>query len=146
LGDLDAEVLKQAAVKLGSENTFFPKAAELRKASFDLLEGDDLPLPMEGWRQLEKTWQCGYVEFHALTEKTIQAMGGLRKLGQTQDKQLPFVRAQFLSTFETYRNREITDRRQLPSVKEYKQLQAGRIGDAFKKLADKKRGLGDGNG
>jgi hypothetical protein len=64
------------------------------------------------------------VEFHPLTLATIQAVGGLRRLGNTTANDMPFVRAQLVKTFETLLQREVKDRCRLPSVREYKQLQA----------------------
>lgn len=136
LEDVPADALTAAAEKLGASATFFPKAAELRNTAFELIQGDELPLAMEGWHQIEQHWGGRSVEFHALTVSTIQRMGGLRKLGGTMDKDLPFVRAQFIKTFETLRNREIEDRRMLPAVREYKQLAAeNHAYDQIKKLA-----------
>ena len=136
LADVPGEAVTAAAEALGSEATFFPKAAEIRQRAFLLIQGDDLPLAMEGWQQLVDKWGGRYVEFWPLTEQTIRAMGGLRRLGNTTEKDLPFIRAQFIKSFETFRNRQIEDRRMLPSVKEFKQVQAGRVDEAMKKLAD----------
>ena len=100
-----------------------------------------MPLAMQGWQQLMDKWSGCYVEFHELTLATIRAMGGLRRLGNTTEDDMPFVRAQFLKSFEALRNREIADRRQLPSVQNYKQIQAGQ---AMQRLTDRLR-LTDGD-
>jgi hypothetical protein len=140
LADIPADALTAAAEKLGAESTFFPAAAELRQMAYDLSQGDDLPLAIQGWQQLMDHWSGRRIEFHRLTTETINAMGGLRRLGNTHDDDMPFVRAQFIKTFETLRNRVVEDRRQLPSVKEYKRLQASR---AMDELAERLR-LNDG--
>ena len=137
LQDLTDDAIRAAATKLGAESKWFPAAAEIRQAAFELMQGDGLPLAIEGWHQLQKSFQGGSVEYDPLTLKTINTLGGRRKLGMTTDNDLPFLRAQFIKTFETFRNREIEDRRQLPSVREYKQLQAQNIDGAFKQLAEK---------
>ena len=111
LEDLPADALLSAAEELGGNSTFFPKAAELRQHAFDLLQGDELPLAMEGWHQVTRVWSGQRVEFHQLTQATVTKMGGMRRLGQTTDKDLPYVRAQFIKTFETLREREVQDRR-----------------------------------
>ncbi len=136
LGDLPADALAAAAEQLSADSTFFPAAAELRKMAFELMEGDDLPLAVEGWKQLLDNWDGRYVEFFPLTEKTVKAMGGHQRLGQTTNRELPFIRNQFISIFDTYRARAKEDRRQLPAVKEYKKLQAGRIDDHIRMLTD----------
>ena len=138
LKDVPADAVAAAAEAIGSEaSPFFPKAGEIRQRAFELTDGDDLPLAMEGWQQLADKWRGRYVEFWPLTERTIQAMGGMRRLGTTTEKDLPFIRAQFIKTFETFRNRAVEDRRMLPVVKEFKQLQAGKVDDALKQLARK---------
>ena len=136
LQDVPGDAVTAAAEALGAEQTFFPKAAEIRQRAFELIQGDDLPLAMEGWQQLADKWRGRYVEFWPLTERTIQAMGGLRRLGNTTEKDLPFIRAQFIKTFETFRKREIDDRRMLPSVGKFKQVQAGKAQEAMRKLAE----------
>lgn len=136
LEDLPADALSSAAEQLGADSTFFPAASELRKLAFDLSQGDDMPLAVEGWKQLLDNWDGHYVEFFPLTEKTVKAMGGLKRLGQTTDRDLPFVRNQFISIFDTYRARTKKHRRLLPSVKEFKKLQAGKIDDHIRMLTD----------
>ena len=137
LKDLPAEAMTSAAEKLAADSKWFPAASEIRQTAFDLMQGDELPLAIEGWAQLQKSFQGGSTEYHPLTLKTISALGGRRKLGMTTDSELPFLRAQFIKTYDTYRNREVEDRRQLPSVTEYKRLQANNIGEQFKQLADR---------
>ena len=136
LEDLPADALMSAAKQLGAHSTFFPAASEIRKLAFDLTQGDDLPLAVEGWKQLLDNWHGRYVEFFPLTEKTIRTMGGMRHLGQTTDRELPFLRNQFIRTFDIYRARAKEDRRLLPSVKEYKKLQAGKIDEHIRLLTD----------
>jgi hypothetical protein len=140
LGDLPADALASAAEQLGADSTFFPVASELRKLAFDLSQGDDLPLAVEGWKQILDRWGGRYVEFFPLTERTVKVMGGIRLLGQTTDRETPFVRNQFISIFDTYRARAKEDRRLLPSVKEYKKLQAGKIDEHIRMLTDDLRG------
>ena len=136
LKDLDGEALTAAAEKVAADATFFPKAAELRKAAFDLIQGDELPTATEGWRQLTK----GSEELHELTRKALDVMGGRNAYRQLLIKDVSYFRASFIKTFEAYRNREMEDRRQLPAVAKYKELQAGKVSDEIKKLAGK---LGD---
>ena len=136
LGDLPADAIASAAEQLSADATFFPAASELRKLAFDLTQGDDLPLAVEGWKQLLDNWDGRYVEFFPLTDKTVKAMGGLQRLGQTTNKELPFLRLSFIKTFDIYRARAKEDRRLLPSVKEFKKLQAGKIDDHIRMLTD----------
>jgi hypothetical protein len=143
LEDLPADALMAAAEKMAGESTFFPKAAELRQAAFQLIQGDELPLAMEGWEQVTRVWSGQSVEFHRLTKAAVRRMGGMSRLGQTRDKDLPFVRAQFIKTFEGLREREIEDRRQLPAVRRYKELEAERRTEIeIKRLAEKMAGNG----
>ncbi len=139
LGDLPADALASAAEQLGADSTWFPAAAEIRKMAFDLMHGDNLPVASEGWNQLLDHWDGRYIEFHPLTAKTIKRLGGLKHLGMTTDHELPFVRNQFVKAFEIFREREVTDRRQLPAVREFKTLQAGRVDEEIKRLAEKYR-------
>ena len=144
LGDLPHDSLGAAAEKLAAESTFFPKAAELRQAAFELMEGTELPMAMEAWHQITRRWSGQSVEFHWLTEATVQRMGGLKRLGQTTNKDLPFVRAQFIKTFETLRQREVEDRRMLPAVKQYRKLaDQNRTQAEIKRLAAKMAGRED---
>jgi len=144
LKDLPGDAVQAAAEQCAGSATFFPKAAEIRTAAFDLIQGDDLPLAMEGWEQVTRYWGGQTVEFHSLTCDTINRMGGMRRLGQTLDKDLPFVRAQFIKTFETLRNREVEDRRMLPAVRDYKQIAAEtRAHDEIKRLAARMAGQDD---
>ena len=136
LKDIPNDALTAAAEKVAADATFFPRAAELRQAAFNLMQGDDLPLAIEAWQQVATTWTGRKVEFHALTQATVRRMGGMRRLGQTQEKELPFVRAQFIKTFEALRAREVEDRRMLPAVRAYKELAAeNRAQDEIKRLA-----------
>ncbi len=139
LADLPVEALSAATEQIGADSTFFPAAAELRKLAFKLMQGDNLPVAIEGWNQLLDHWNGRYIEFHPLTEKTIKTMGGLKHLGMTTNHDLPFVRNQFVKAFEIFREREVTDRRQLPAVREFKTLQAGRVDEEIKRLAEKYR-------
>ena len=139
LGDLPADALNAATEQLGADSTFFPAAAEIRKLAFKLMQGDNLPVAIEGWNQLLDHWNGRYVEFHPLTQKTIKTMGGLRHLGMTTNDQLPFARNQFVKAFDTFREREVIDRRQLPAVREFKTLQAGKVDEQIKRLAEKYR-------
>ena len=143
LKDLTADSVIAACHALAAAGReFYPPAGIIRQMAFDLLEDDSLPLPMECWQQLIDSWGgCG-VEFHELTIKTINAMGGTRRLGQTLDKDMPYLRAQFLKVCDTYRKRVVDDRRQLPSVKEFKKLNAenvARVDAGIKKLLEGKR-------
>ena len=139
LGDIPTDALVAATEQLGADSTFFPAAAEIRKLAFKLMQGDNLPVAIEGWNQLLDHWNGRYVEFHPLTQKTIKTMGGLRHLGLTTNDQLPFVRNQFVKAFDTFREREVIDRRQLPAVREFKTLQAGKVDEQIKRLAEKYR-------
>ena len=140
LTDVPGDALTAAAELICGENTFFPAVAELRQRAFDLTDGDDLPLAIEGCKQLLSRWDGRYVEFFPLTEQTVKTMGGFKMLGQTTDRDLPFVRNQFIKTFDTYRARAKEDRRLLPSVKEYKKLQAGKIDEHIRLLTDDLQG------
>lgn len=53
LGDLDPDRLMKAAVHLGSTQTFFPSAAELRAAYFELAErASGVPTAQDAWAEV----------------------------------------------------------------------------------------------
>jgi len=137
LSDLPGEAIVSAAEQLGADSEWFPAAAKIRKLAFKLMQGDEQPMAIEGWKQLQDHWNGKYVEFHSLTQKTIDTMGGLKHLGMTTNKQLPFVKNQFVKVFDALKEREEEQRQLLPSTKEFKALQAGKVDDRIKKLAEK---------
>lgn len=53
LGDLPPELLNAAVLEIGRENTFFPSAAELRKAAMSLVErAEGIPSAQDAWAEV----------------------------------------------------------------------------------------------
>lgn len=145
LSDLPAELIKAAAQDLGGRSTFFPAAAELRSAAFELLEMKaGLPTAYDAWGEVVQqmhavgSWRQPTFS-HELIERSVKAIGGWRMLCISDNPAAD--RARFVAAYETYVNRERTDMRMLPGVKTImERLDGGPAADEIKRLADKLTG------
>lgn len=149
LEDIPAETLRAAAKELGSTSTFFPAAAELRQAAFNLMEqAQGIPSAYEAWEQVLGQFQGRRQELHPLALKAINQIGGLTRFGQSQVDQEASWRARFVSAYEALVDRERTRARRLPSVAEtVKRLEGGRAADvqaALGEVAGRLRANGEG--
>jgi hypothetical protein len=126
LNDLDADRLAQTAYHLASTNTFFPSAAELRAAYYNLEErAAGVPTADEAWNEVKRLFRRGYSRYrappeeafsHPLIRKALAGIGGWLALCNSENDAAD--RARFLQAYEIHmrRNREIS--RMLPAVRE----------------------------
>jgi hypothetical protein len=121
LADVPPDLLHAAAKELGSRNTFFPAAAELRRAAFDLVErSQDMPSAYEAWRQIKARFGGRSADdVHPLAMKAIDSLGGLRAFGQSQIDDEPTWRARFIMAYDILAKREREQVTMLPEVKAY---------------------------
>ena len=148
LGDLDVDLLKAATLQIGSENRpFFPAAGELRQCAFDLVERQSgVPTAWDAWSEVcKRIGDHGYVrvpEFsHPLIQRTVDAVGGWLTLCMSENSIAD--RARFAQAYETLAQRERTQFRMLPAVREALELAGGEQRQAIEALtsecADKLR-------
>jgi hypothetical protein len=130
LGDLDGALLEAAAADAGSRSTFFPSAAELRRAAFDLVEqAQEAPSAYEAWQQVQSQFRGRCLELHPMARKAIDSLGGLRAFGQSQLEEEPSWRARFIQAYDILAARERRQREHLPEIATYvKQLGDGLSG------------------
>jgi hypothetical protein len=153
LEDIPADLLQAAAKDVGSRSTFFPAAAEIRQAAFDLKErAAGVPTAYEAWAEVLHA--CRHYgannppEFsHPLIVQATASVGGYRQLCYSTDHTAD--RARFIDAYDRLANRQRTEERTLPQIGAYvaKQL-AGGNGSAPKtmaSIADVTRKLRTGN-
>lgn len=123
LGDLPGELLDAAALEVGRTNTFFPSAAELRKAAMALLErSEGVPSKEDAWAEISRSFSShGYYRgspewSHGLIRAAIDAMGGYTALC-TSDNPVA-DRAHFFKIYEALLGRARDDMAMLPAVRE----------------------------
>ncbi len=142
LSDLPAELIEKSAEELGSRNTFFPAAGEIRTAAFDLIgRQHGIPSSYEAWgevvRAISSVGHWGVPEFsHPLIKTTVDSIGGWLILCASDS--LVADRARFVAAFDLLVSREKHDIRTLPGVRKYsEQLDAGKVDAAIKRIAAK---------
>lgn len=110
LADIPADLLEAAAKDLGSRATFFPAAAELRRAAYDLIErSQQMPTAYEAWRQVKSQFAGRREELHPLAVQAISSLGGLRAFGQSQVDDEPSWRARLIAAYEIMAERQRRD-------------------------------------
>ena len=141
--DIPTDLLRQAAIHVGSRNTFFPSAAELRAAVFELSEkAHGLPAAGEAWAEVCRQFSLGFSRYkpptdddwsHPLVKSALDAIGGWRYLCDSEN--FAADRARFLQIYDTLVHRAQDDTRMLPQVRAtVEQLAAGDDGQG--KLAE----------
>ncbi len=122
LGDLPADLLDAAALEIGRNNTFFPAAAELRKAAFNLTRvADDTPNAQDAWAMVKKAiGAIGYPggmpdHFPPIVKKAVEGMGGWKSLCMSENNMSD--RARFVESFNAYSAREQNMAEMLPQVR-----------------------------
>lgn len=121
LEDLPVELLDAAAAHLGAESTFFPAAAELRKAAFALLEqAQAVPSAWDAWEEVMKSFgPCGRYRApqwrHPLIGRAVDAIGGYVALCDSTNT--PADRARFIQAYEALLRRAQDELRMLPRVR-----------------------------
>ena len=132
LADIPGGVLDAAALNLAGTNTFFPAAAELRKAAFKLMEkAQDVPGAWDAWAEVVKSFgpyghYRGAPEWsHPLIGKAVDAIGGYVALCHSDN---PIAdRARFVQAYEALLKRSRDDVQMLPEVRQVvQQLAAGK--------------------
>jgi hypothetical protein len=122
LGDLPYEMLNAASLEIGRANTFFPSAAELRKAAMALVErADGVPSAQDAWGEVCRSFGShgfyrGAPEWsHALVGKAVAAIGGYAELCHSDN---PIAdRARFIEAYNAYLARDRNDKAMLPEVR-----------------------------
>lgn len=119
LQDIDMQLLKAATLQIGATSKWFPAASEIREAAFELVENESgIPTPGEAWaeavRQVNIYAPPEYS--HPLIGQAVDAIGGNRVLGMTQEDMLASARARFLEAYKQLRARERYRTRMLPEV------------------------------
>ena len=144
LHDLPADLIEQAALDIGSRNTWFPAAAEIRTAAFELAtQQEGIPTAHEAWGEVMGSFSRGDNKFsHPLVGRALKSIGGKQLVGLSEN--LMSDRSQFIASFKTLADREKYNIRTLPDVRQYaEQLDAGKVAGEVKRLAAK---LGKNNG
>jgi len=122
LGDLDAELLKAATLVCGSTGTFFPAAAELRAAAFELIEHQSgLPTAPEAWAEvMNEVRRVGHTGLprwsNPLIGRAVEAIGGWWQLCTSENNVAD--RARFFESYNVLLERERYDQRMVPKVRE----------------------------
>lgn len=123
LEDVPGDVLDRAALHLGSTNTFFPAAAELRAAAFELVEtAQGIPNAWDAWTEVTKSFGTNGIYWgapdwtHPLIARAVDAIGGYAALCRSENAMAD--RARFVQAYETFLLRERDKSRMLPKVRE----------------------------
>ena len=118
LGDIPPELLKAAARHVGSRSAFFPAAAELRQAVFELgIINRGVPTGYEAWQQVKGQFNGRRPALHPLARRALERLGGLEAFGQSALRDEPSWRARFLEAYEQLLEQEEVARRMLPQVR-----------------------------
>lgn len=129
LQDIPLDLLENAALHLITTNTFFPTVAELRDASYRIMLGlHRVPTAAEAWNQIQRQRsQClGYYIYHVQAEKptfshpfveqVIHAFGCRTLIDPSSE---PYIRANFIKTYDTLLDRTLADLKTLPAVRTF---------------------------
>lgn len=122
LSDLDARLLKAAALHIAATSKWFPTASELRGAAFELLERQaGMPTAWDAWAEVcKKVGEEGHVripEFsHPLIQDTVKAVGGWLALCMSDNAVAD--RARFVQAYGSFIARERCETRLLPAIQE----------------------------
>lgn len=120
LEDIPPDMLRAAAKDLGSRSTFFPAAAELRRAAFDLAErAQGLPSAYEAWQQIKSQVGGRALEMHPLALEAINALGGLASFRQSDISVEASWRARFIDAYDILAQRQRRERETLPQIAAY---------------------------
>ena len=140
LSDLPAELVQVAANDLGSRNTFFPAAAELRTAVFELMSRKDgHPTAYEAWGEtmeaMSTVGSWGNPTFSdPLIDRTIKSLGGWLVLCSGEN--MVADRARFIMSYEIFVSTELFRERTLPEVdSQLECIEAKSVSATIKKLA-----------
>lgn len=144
LQDIPSQALKQAARVHMATQKWFPTVAELRQPALDLLEATDPVIDSEtAWGLVMMSFRGRGQPDNRLIQEAVQAIGGWRMLGNSDDAGMIAHRSHFIRAYENVARRYRDERRMLPDTRAYlAQLTAGEqeksagASDAMKRLAD----------
>ena len=90
-----------ALEQLISTSKFMPKPADIREA----LEGDARGQALESWREVERLMRncVGARSEDDVTQAVVISMGGWRTFGMAQERELPFLKREYLERYENYK-------------------------------------------
>ncbi len=140
LKDLPPELVERAAEDLGANSTFFPAAAEIRRAAFDLIEqSQGIPTAIEAWGQVKAVYDdVRQDKMHPLTIEAINSLGGIRAYGQANIDAEASWRARFIQSYDILSKRKRRDLDMLPGVRQFAdKLAAGKVDGEIKELTAK---------
>ena len=138
LKDLSPSLINRAVEDLGASNTFFPAAAEIRRAAFDLVElAQGIPSATEAWGQVKSTYSdVKHIEMHAQTIEAMNSLGGFGAYGQSSLDAEASWRARFVQAYDVLSKRKRRGMDMLPSVRQYTdKLAAGKVDGEINRLA-----------
>lgn len=136
LADLDYDVLKAAARKCLADCRFFPTIAELRQAAATIVAPPSAS-GVEAWGlvmrevrrgvgyPLDIPVPCAITD--ALILRAVDAIGGWKMLQRSTNQEDIAHRARFVEVYETLLERQASDARQMPEVR---QIAAARQAEA----------------
>ena len=140
LEDLSPELINKAVEDLGANSTFFPAAAEIRRAAFDLIDqAQGLPSASEAWGQVKGVYaDVKQDKMHPLTIEAINSLGGIHAYGQANIDAEASWRARFVQAYDVIAKRKRRNMDMLPSVRQFAdKLAAGKVDGEIKELASK---------
>lgn len=125
LSDLDAGRLMQAAHSLVRTNTFFPSAAELARAYFDMADlAKGMPSAPEAWAEVKALFRRGFSRYNEPTAESVshprvwaalQGIGGWMALCDSENDAAD--RARYLQAYQTYTERDQELERMHPTTR-----------------------------
>ncbi len=125
LGDIPLDQIKLAVHHHCTNSQWFPSVAEIRQAAFDLGESESDRLTAgDAWAEVQDQMRHGghwdAPQFsHPRIQQAVDAIGGWRNVCTADMGAMTADRARFIQMFERYEQRERTDRRMLPAVREF---------------------------
>jgi hypothetical protein len=122
LADLPGEVLEQAALEHISRSTYFPAIAELRSATFDIIEAiTPLPTDYEAWAEVQaETRRVGHVGLPQFSHGLIEQVVGLLGWRYLCLSENPVAdRSHFIQAYQALRANKQRDMRRLQVVGEF---------------------------
>lgn len=140
LQDIDDDLLQAATIQHLTTEKWFPSIADLRGAAVGLMQrADDVPDAYTAWGQVKRAAQSGNyrivaytddngelayrerggVEVHPLTQKAINALGGIKEFAMASLDDEGQWRARFIMAYEGYQRRAVDDIMTLPQIAAY---------------------------
>ena len=138
LSDIDAQILRAAALDHITKSKWFPTVAELREQAVNLAGANDEAAAYDGWKQVLDYTSARKPITDPIAIKAIEALGGLKAFGMSHVDEQPSWRMRFIQAYNSYKSREINDTFMLPAVRDTREaLRAGEIRGKIALLAGK---------